>query len=58
MRFLVDKNNTALYFYDHFMVSAIVLIATVFMLFNHASNKTITLKFFRREGETVEKVRK
>ena len=35
------------------MISAIVLIATVFIVFNHAKNKTITLKFFRREGGNV-----
>ena len=46
----MGKSNTALCFYDHLMVSAIVLTATVFILFKHASSIKITFKFFRREG--------
>ena len=44
--------RVTLYFvlYDHLMVSAIVLTATVFILFKHASSTKITFKFFRREG--------
>ena len=49
----MGKINTAVYLYDHLMISAIVLIATVFILFNHAKNKKIMLKFFRRKGGNV-----
>ena len=52
--FFVVKTNTVVYCYDHLMISVIVLIETVFIVFNHANNKKVLLKFFRREGEMFE----
>ena len=52
-KFIASKTNIAVYWYDHLMISAIVLIARVFIVFNHAKNKKNTLKFFRREGGNV-----
>ena len=59
----MSNTNTAVYLYDHLMIIAIVLTATVFMVFNYAKNKKKYVKFFRRkrgnvrvlEGETVKK---
>ena len=40
--FFVGKTNTAVYLYNDLMISEIVLIATVFIVFNHAKNKKKT----------------
>ena len=38
-KFIASKTNIAVYWYDHLMISAIVLIARVFIVFNHAKKK-------------------
>ena len=34
----MGKTKTTVHFYDHLMISAIVLIATMFIVFNHTKN--------------------
>ena len=41
-KFIASKTNIAVYWYDHLMISAIVLIARVFIVFNHAKKKKNT----------------
>ena len=36
--FIVGKTNPAIFLYDHLMISAIALIGTVFIVFNHVRN--------------------
>ena len=50
----MSKTNTSVYLYDHLVITAIVLTATVFIVFNHVKNNKITYKFFRREEEMFE----
>ena len=40
--FFVGKTNTAVYLYNHLMISKIVLIGKVFIVFNHTKNKKKT----------------
>ena len=55
----MGKSSVAVFFYDHLWISAIALKATVFIVFNHTSNKKNTLKFFKREeGECLNFVRR
>ena len=46
------KSNTAVYFYDYLMISAIVSKATVFIIFNHVCNKKKIRENFS-EGKEV-----
>ena len=46
----MGKSNTALYFYYHLMISVMVLIITVFILFNHAISKNYVKNFSEGEG--------
>ena len=42
---ILSKTNTAVYLYDHLMISAIVLTAAAFIVFSHAKNKKIRSDF-------------
>ena len=58
----MSKTNTAVYLYDHLMIIAIALTATVFSVFNHVKNEK-SVKIFQKErgnvqvleGETVKR---